>query len=44
MFSIGDGCPIVMDNGAGLMKAGFAGEDEPRVVFSPVIKTEEKQV
>jgi actin len=28
---------IVMDNGSGLCKAGFAGEDAPRVVFPEVI-------
>ena len=25
--------PIVIDNGTGVIKAGFAGSDKPRVVF-----------
>ena len=25
--------PIVIDNGSGLIKAGFAGDEKPRVVF-----------
>lgn len=25
--------PIVIDNGSGVIKAGFAGADKPRVVF-----------
>ena len=25
--------PIVIDNGTGILKAGFAGADKPRVVF-----------
>ncbi len=28
---------LVVDNGSGMMKAGFAGEDDPRVVFSSVV-------
>jgi centractin len=25
--------PVVIDNGTGVLKAGFAGGDKPRVVF-----------
>ncbi|GLJ38074.1 hypothetical protein SUGI_0775090 [Cryptomeria japonica] len=32
-----DGIPIVCDNGSGMVKAGFAGEDAPRAVFPSVI-------
>jgi actin beta/gamma 1 len=28
---------IVIDNGSGMCKAGFAGDDAPRVVFSSVV-------
>jgi actin-related protein len=30
-------CALVFDNGSGMMKAGFAGDEEPRVVFSSVV-------
>lgn len=29
--------PIVIDNGSGMVKAGFAGEDAPRTVFPAVV-------
>ncbi len=29
--------PIVIDNGSGMVKAGFAGEDAPRTVFSAIV-------
>ena len=29
--------PIVIDNGTGVMKAGFAGADKPRVAFRSYI-------
>jgi len=32
-----DAAPIVMDNGSGLCKAGFAGDDAPRVVFPSIV-------
>lgn len=32
-----EGTPIVCDNGSGVVKAGFAGEDAPRAMFSSVI-------
>ena len=28
---------IVIDNGSGMMKAGFAGEDAPRAVFPTIV-------
>ncbi len=28
---------FVVDNGSGMMKAGFGGDDEPRVVFPSVV-------
>ena len=28
--------PIVIDNGSGMVKAGFAGDDAPRAVFPSV--------
>lgn len=36
-MSIPEGVPIVCDNGSGVVKAGFAGEDAPRAMFSSVI-------
>ena len=32
-----DTVALVVDNGSGVCKAGFAGDDAPRVVFSSVI-------
>jgi actin-related protein len=29
--------PVVIDNGSGMVKAGFAGEDAPRAVFPAVV-------
>ena len=28
---------LVIDNGSGMCKAGFAGENEPRVVFHSIV-------
>jgi actin-related protein len=28
---------VVIDNGSGMVKAGFAGDDAPRSVFSSVV-------
>ena len=28
---------VVLDNGSGMMKSGFAGEDAPRAVFPSVV-------
>ena len=37
MMDIGDDVianqPIVIDNGSGVLKAGFAGEDTPKLIF-----------
>jgi len=32
-----DWSALVIDNGSGMCKAGFTGDDEPRVTFSPVV-------
>lgn len=32
--------PLVLDNGSGMFKAGFAGEDIPRVIFPTVISSD----
>lgn len=32
-----EGTPVVCDNGSGIVKAGFAGEDAPRVMFSSIV-------
>lgn len=32
-----DGLPIVVDIGSGTIKAGYAGEDAPRVTFPSVV-------
>ncbi|KAL0432283.1 UNVERIFIED_CONTAM: actin [Sesamum latifolium] len=32
-----DNQPLVIDNGTGKIKAGFAGDDAPRVVFSSIV-------
>ena len=30
-------CAVVLDNGSGMMKAGFSGDDAPRAVFPSVV-------
>ncbi|KAM0680568.1 actin [Glugoides intestinalis] len=35
--------PIVVDNGSGVVKAGYAGDDAPRVVFASIIGTPRHQ-
>jgi len=30
-------CPLVVDNGSGMVKAGFAGDDAPRAVFPSIV-------
>jgi len=32
-----DVAAVVVDNGSGMCKAGFAGDDAPRVVFSSIV-------
>jgi len=39
---MGDG-QIVIDNGSGLIKAGFGGEDAPRAIFSSIV-TKKKNI
>jgi actin beta/gamma 1 len=34
---------VVIDNGSGMCKAGFSGEDEPRAVFPSVVGRPEDQ-
>jgi actin beta/gamma 1 len=34
---------IVLDNGSGICKAGFSGDDTPRAVFSSVVGRPENQ-
>ena len=34
----GDSLPIVIDNGSGMTKAGFAGDDAPKAVFPTIVK------
>jgi len=36
-MSDNDACAIVLDNGSGMMKAGYAGDDAPRAVFPSVV-------
>ena len=31
------GRPIVLDSGTGVMKAGFAGEDKPQLVYNACV-------
>ena len=35
---------VVIDNGSGMVKAGFAGEDAPRAVFPPIVGKPKHQV
>ncbi|KAK6130312.1 hypothetical protein DH2020_035947 [Rehmannia glutinosa] len=37
MADVEDIRPVVCDNGTGMMKAGFAGDDAPRAVFSSLV-------
>ena len=32
-----DQTPLVIDNGSGMVKAGFAGDDAPRAVFPSIV-------
>lgn len=34
-----DNAALVLDNGSGVLKAGFAGEDQPRVAFAAAVAT-----
>lgn len=35
---------LVVDNGSGMVKAGFAGEDAPRAVFPSIVGRPRHQV
>ena len=35
---------VVMDNGSGMVKAGFAGDDAPRAVFPAIVGRPKYQV
>ena len=37
MASNDDVLPLVIDNGSGMCKAGFAGDDAPRAVFPSIL-------
>lgn len=37
-------CSVVVDNGSGTLKAGFAGEDAPRVVFPSITGTPKHEI
>ncbi|XP_002742033.2 actin, cytoplasmic-like [Saccoglossus kowalevskii] len=39
-----DVAPLVVDNGSGMCKAGFAGEDEPRAVFPSIVGKPRHQI
>ena len=32
-----ENCPIVIDNGSGMCKAGLAGDDAPRAAFPSIV-------
>ena len=37
MLTISEQQTIIIDNGSGMIKAGFAGEDAPRAVFPAIV-------
>jgi len=39
-----DVAALVIDNGSGMCKAGFAGDDSPRAVFPPIVGRPRHQV
>lgn len=39
-----DVAPLVVDNGSGMCKAGFAGDDAPRAVFPSIVGRPRHQV
>ena len=39
-----DAAALVVDNGSGMCKAGFAGDDAPRAVFPSVVGRPRHQV
>jgi actin-related protein len=42
-MSEGEVAAVVIDNGSAICKAGFAGDEEPRAVFSSVVGRPEHQ-
>ena len=32
-----DACAVILDNGSGMMKVGFSGDDAPRSVFPSIV-------
>ena len=40
----GDVAALVVDNGSGMCKAGFAGDDAPRAVFPSIVGRPRHQV
>lgn len=49
LFYIGDMCDeevaaVVIDNGSGILKAGFAGDDAPKTVFPSIVGRPFEQV
>ena len=43
-YYIDEFTPIILDNGSGMCKAGFAGEDSPRTVFPSLVGRPRHQV
>eukprot|EP01084_Bolivina_argentea_P158475 276052_1 len=39
-----DATAIVLDNGSGMMKSGFAGDDAPRAVFPAIVGRPKHQI
>jgi actin-related protein len=37
MADVGEVSALVVDNGSGMVKAGFAGDDAPRAVFPSLV-------
>jgi len=44
MADEGDVAALVVDNGSGMCKAGFAGDDAPRAVFPSIVGRPRHQV
>ena len=44
MADDGDVAALVVDNGSGMCKAGFAGDDAPRAVFPSIVGRPRHQV
>ena len=44
MYDSEDVSAVVLDNGSGMVKAGFAGDDAPRAVFPALVGRPRYQV